>query len=545
MLPYKERLIRAIESCIDEIHVVDPDRWVTSRVISSLDTAILNHALNAVCIDLGANVISMIAGDLEIEISKKLLSYPGFVCNLSRLFQKMNSILGMESDNLKFDDLFIVLNLILTQEVEKKLRKLEKTEKFIKSFFSGGKTGSLANIQTIVLTRYILPAHAYVLTHKFAYTYLLSLVEYLKSHKDYVFKDFLGYLHNTYFARYDEIIEYSLMVRQSYIDFFKKTNQNTEEAIADFLKKGIEEQNAYLEHLYYYDKTEMIRLIQSHVEFNSSNSVIVVSEIEPIMSELHKIELSMRHIEQVANLLSKSEVIMELWRQLLLSSQSRNTSRYESVNNIFDYYSQILRMQSVPEYLLVNKEYSLIQLDGSIQALDAIIDTLSIIIPDGIITSMCKTRSYRIFLLCNLTYEVINASTECTLEYDNIKGLMATCLASSFIILTNTLPKSPLSEDSIKNIQQLSKKRGLYISDLINYGFDELVPISKCDHQISDKYIELIMISFSKYWGDCLKSLLLNDSSKYTIDEMAELLKEYDPVTSVENYIKSFSKYFD
>lgn len=334
------------------------------------------------------------------------------------------------------------------------------------------------------------------------------------------------------------------MVKESYIESFKNTHDNSVEALTEYLKKGLEEETSYFQNLHYYDKTEMTRLISSHINYNSSNSYIIASEIGPIVFELQKMEFSMRNIGKMADLICQSNVIMELWRQLIFNSQNRNTNVYGSVNEVFDYYSHILRLKSIPEYLLINKEYTPIQLDGCVQAFDAVIDTLSIILPNGIITSMYKNRSYHYFLLCNLTFEAIKTHDNRAPEFEDIKEVIAICLASSLIILTNTLSNSPLSEDSIKKVQQLSNNKDLYISDLIVYGFEELKSIFQINSQISDKYIELVLISFSKFWSHCLKSILNNNPSKYTIKSMSELLKEYDPVTSIENYIKLFSKYF-
>ena len=288
----------------------------------------------------------------------------------------------------------------------------------------------------------------------------------------------------------------------------------------------------------------MTRLISSHINYNSFNSTVIAYEIEPVMFELQKMELSMRHLEKIANLLCRSNVIMGLWEQLIYNAQKRNTNVYESVEEVFDYYSQILRLKCIPEYLLINKELTPIQLDGCIQSFDAIIDTLAIILPEGIVTKSSKIRSYHFFLLCNLTFEVIKTHHNRIPRFEEIKGLIATCLASSLIILTNTLLNSPLSDYSIKKVQQLSHNNDLYISDLVIYGFEELNPILQSNGQISDQYIGLMLISFSKFWSQCLKSLLKDDSSKYTIESISELIKEYNPVTSVEYYINLFSKYF-
>lgn len=546
MLPHKERLLKVIETCIDEIHKINPDKYITSEVIASIFAAINNHATYAIGIDFGAKVILMIAQDFEIEISKKLLANSGFVLNLSKLFKKMNAILGVEFAALQWKDLNNVFLLILTQEAEKKLRKLEKAEKFITSFLGESKFGhgSLKDIETTFLTRYIFSVQAYTLTHKLAYTYFLAIKNFLKFHQEFVIKDFVKQLSDTYFTRYEDIIEYNRLVRESYIESFKSIRENSEEAITNYLKNELDEEKSYLQHLYYYDKNETIRLISSHINHKSFNSYIVASEIEPVMFKLQKMELSMQNLLEIANLLCQSDVIMELWRQLIYTSQNNRTNVYESVDEVFDYYNQILRLKSIPEYLLVNKENTLIQLDGCVQAFDAVIDSLAIILPDGIVTSISKIRTYHFFLLCNLTFEAIETHYKRVPEFEDIKGLFAACLASSLILLTNSTFNSPLSEYNIKRIQQLSNNNNLYISDLILYGFDELTPIFQNSCQISDKYIELILISFSKFYSHCLKTLLHNESSKYSIETMAELLKGYDPAYSIENYVKSFSKYF-
>lgn len=119
MLPHKEHLFYVIETCIEEIHKINPDKWITSKVIESLFTAINDHAVYAVGIDLGAKTISMVAGDFGFEISKKLLSHTGYILNLSTLFTKMNTLLGVKFDALRWDDLFHSILQIFTQEVKK------------------------------------------------------------------------------------------------------------------------------------------------------------------------------------------------------------------------------------------------------------------------------------------------------------------------------------------------------------------------------------------------------------------------------------------